>query len=62
MDNETNLHVIMATVQKLVDEALPPDEDGCQDHTPAVLARLQGVQDAVCEVLGLPKRPLIAPD
>lgn len=59
---EADLHLIMAAVQKLVDEALPPDEDGCQDHTPAILDRMQGVQDTVCDVLGLAKRPLIAPD
>jgi hypothetical protein len=35
---------------------------GCQDHTPAILDRMQGVQDTVCKTLGLPIRPLIAPD
>jgi hypothetical protein len=52
----------MMAVQKLVDEMLPVDEDGCQDHTPAILDRMQDVQDAICETLKLPKRPLIAPD
>jgi hypothetical protein len=32
-----DLHLIMMAVQKLVDEILPPDEMGCQDHTPAIL-------------------------
>ena len=60
--HESDLHLIMMAVQKLVDEILPPDEDGMQDHTPAILDRMQGVQDTVCKTLGLPPRPLIAPD
>ena len=63
MENaEGDLHLIMMAVQKLVDEILPPDNDGMQDHTPAILDRMQGVQDTVCKTLGLPARPLIAPD
>jgi hypothetical protein len=63
MENtEGDLHLIMMAVQKLVDEMLPPDEDGVQDHTPAILDRMQGVQDTICKTLGLPQRPLIAPD
>jgi hypothetical protein len=59
---EGDLHLIMMAVQKLVDEMLPPDDDGVQDHTPTILDRMQGVQDTVCKTLGLPIRPLIAPD
>jgi hypothetical protein len=59
---ESDLYAIMATVQALVDEMLPPDDDGCQDHTPAILEKMQGVQDAVSDVLGVPRRALIAPD
>ena len=63
MENtEGDLHLIMMAVQKLVDEILPPDEDGMQDHTPEILDRMQGVQDTVCLILGVAKRPLIAPD
>lgn len=59
----SDLHLIMMAVQKLVDEMLPPDEDdGQYDYTPAILDRMQGVQDTVCKTLGLPNRPLIAPD
>ena len=60
--HEGDLHLIMMAVQKLVDEILPPDDDGMQDHTPAILDRMQGVQDTVCLILGVAKRPLIAPD
>jgi hypothetical protein len=52
----------MIAVQKLVDEVCPPDEMGQHAYTPAILDRVQDVQDAICETLGLPKRPLIAPD
>jgi hypothetical protein len=31
-------------------------------YTPAILDRMQGVQDTVCKTLKLPNRELIAPD
>lgn len=59
---EGDLHLIMMAVQKLVDEMIPPDENGQYAYTPAILDRMQGVQDTICETFGLPIRPLIAPD
>ena len=60
--HEGDLHYIMMAVQKLIDEALPPNELGQQAHTPAILDKMQGVQDVVCKIFDLPRRPLIAPD
>jgi len=56
---EGDLHLIMMAVQKLVDEALPPDELGRRAYTPAILNKLEGIQHTVCKTLGLPKRPLM---
>ena len=56
-----DLYYIMGAVQALIEEMLPVDEDGCQDHTPEILHKLQSVQDIICKVLDLPKRPLIGP-
>jgi hypothetical protein len=58
---EDDLDAIMATVQALLDEAVPADDDGLHAYTPAMLKRLREVQDTVCETLGLDRRPLIAP-
>lgn len=58
LNYEGDLHLIMMAVQKLVDEALPPDELGRRAYTPAILDRMEGVQDTVCDTLGLPRRPL----
>lgn len=58
---ESDLYEIMAAVQALVDEACPADEDGNHSYTPAILKKMRAVQDVVCEVLGLPNQPLIAP-
>jgi hypothetical protein len=58
---ENGLHTIMAAVQGLLDEACPADDDGLHDYTPAMLKRLQEVQDTVCKTLGLERRALIAP-
>jgi hypothetical protein len=52
----------MGAVQRLVDEILPVDEMGQQDHTPAILDRIQDVQDAASEILNVPRRPLVPPD
>ena len=41
---------------------LPERRRDVEDHTPAILDSMQGVQDTVCKTLGLPIRPLIAPD
>ena len=59
---EGDLHLIMMAVQKLVDEIIRPDELGQYAYTPAILDRMQGVQDTVCKTLNLPNRELIAPD
>jgi len=59
---EGDLYSIMGAVQALVDEMLPPDELGQQDHTPALLERMHAVQNAVSDALGLPRRDLIPPD
>ena len=59
---EGDLHLIMMAVQKLVDEIIRPNEMGQYAYTPAILDRMQGVQDTVCRTLKLPRRPLIPPD
>jgi hypothetical protein len=60
--NEGDLYYIMIAVQKLVDEMMPPNEQGTYDYTPAILDRMQDVQDSIGDALGLPRRPLIPPD
>ena len=61
METDGDLYLIMGAVQALVDEMMPPDENGQYAYTLAILDKMQSVQDTVCKVLDLPKRPLIGP-
>ena len=56
-----NLYIIMGNVHSLVETLLPSDEFGDIAMTPQILNQITDIQDAVCDALGLPRRPTILP-
>jgi hypothetical protein len=60
-DNISALHLIMGEVHALVEMTVPSNEDGDIKMTPAILDQVTAIQDAVCDALGLKRRPTVPP-
>lgn len=56
-----DLHLIMSEVHALVEMTVSSNEDGDIAMTPAILDQVTAIQDAVCDALGLKRRPTIPP-
>jgi hypothetical protein len=61
LDAASDLHLIMGEVHALVEMVVPSNEDGDIAMTPAILDQVTAIQDAVCDALGLKRRPTIPP-
>jgi hypothetical protein len=59
LDGTSELHLIMGEVHALVEMTVPSDEMGDIAMTPAILDQVTSIEDAVCDALGLKRRPTI---
>jgi hypothetical protein len=58
---DCDLHIIMGEVRTLIEMIVPSDEMGDIEMTPAILDQVTAIQDAICDALGLPRRPTLPP-